>query len=341
MERSTIPLYSRLNLRVWQTILLILPVIVILLMGTQQAFAAGGDFSITHRVADPLDYPSRLPNDPLIGDYPVGWGSTPSALDLAEFGDSPGDSVTSLAPDNLGLGQIVIFEYKIVVAASAKSPEDTIQFRYFWDSETTNNGDFGYDEDFGVIAAFVDTSDAGNANLDGDETVSDLSWTSVENDADPLDDQIQGTIIVSGLDAGDSVVIEVWVVLDDTILTGITGNVATGMIDAETSAGSTINVGQNTIPLLKVGEFLTKAIADVSIIKSDDPDPVYIGNLLTYEIIATNNAATTVANGVTITDELDPETSFVSASDGGLIVHIRSHGTSVSSTLVSRRESRL
>jgi hypothetical protein len=187
--------------------------------------ADGGYFSITHRAADPLDYPEILPE---AVDAPIGRGVTPAILNLTEYGDDPGDTVDSLAPKDIGLGQIVVYEFLIEVGSGL--PVDNsgiINFTYFWDTETSNGEDFGYDENYGVIAAFVDTSDVGNSELDGDENVSDFLWTTDS-------DSIRGTFTVSGLNAGDKVVVEVWVVLDNTIVSGIGGVVQSGMIDAYT-----------------------------------------------------------------------------------------------------------
>ena len=290
----------------------VLGILIVMFMIIPGALADGGDFSITHRAADPVDYPSILPGSVIA---PISNGTTPDALNLTEYGDIPTDSVASLTPDDMGLGQIVVYEYLISVSSDT-SAEDSITFSYFWDCEVTNNGDFGYDEDYGVIAAFVDTSDDGNLNLDGDETVSSFFWTANENDADPLSDEIEGNFTVSGLDPDDKVVVEVWVVLDDTIPEGTGGNVATGMINNAyvTDTGDTINVGTNTIPLLQVGGFFTVDV-DLLIEKHDLTGPVVIGDTISYEINVTNNGPS-VANDVSVTDTLDSNTTFVSASDG-------------------------
>ena len=290
----------------------VLGTLIVMLLIIPGTLADGGDFTITHRAADPVDYPSILPGSVIA---PIGNGTTPDALNLAEYGDIPTDSVASLAPKDMGLGQIVVYEYLISVSSDPLA-EDSITFSYLWDCEVTNNGDFGYDEDYGVIAAFVDTSDDGNLNLDGDETVSSFFWTANENDADPLSDEIEGNFTISGLDPDDKVVVEVWVVLDDTIPEGTGGNVATGMINNAyvTDTGDTINVGTNTIPLLQVGGFFTVDV-DLLIEKHDLTGPVVIGDTISYEINVTNNGPS-VANDVSVTDTLDSNTTFVSASDG-------------------------
>ena len=78
-----------------------------------------------------------------------------------------------------------------------------------------------------------------------------------------------------------------------------------------------ISTGNQTVPLLKPSDFFT-ADVDVSVVKSDDIDPIVQGETLTYTIEATN-AGPSVANSVVIYDELDPNVTFVSASDGGFV----------------------
>lgn len=55
--------------------------------------------------------------------------------------------------------------------------------------------------------------------------------------------------------------------------------------------------------------------ANLSVTKSDSPDPVNVGNNLTYTITVTNNGPNN-ATGVTVTDTLPSTVTFVSASSG-------------------------
>jgi uncharacterized repeat protein (TIGR01451 family)/fimbrial isopeptide formation D2 family protein len=52
--------------------------------------------------------------------------------------------------------------------------------------------------------------------------------------------------------------------------------------------------------------------ADLAVTKSDDPDPVIVGTLLTYTLLVTNNGPSVARNAV-VTDTLPPEVAFVSA----------------------------
>jgi uncharacterized repeat protein (TIGR01451 family) len=69
------------------------------------------------------------------------------------------------------------------------------------------------------------------------------------------------------------------------------------------------NIGSNTVSIL----LNTPPSADLSIIKSDSPDPVAIGTNLTYVITVTNNGPDAAA-GVIVTDTLPSNVTFVSAT---------------------------
>ncbi len=58
------------------------------------------------------------------------------------------------------------------------------------------------------------------------------------------------------------------------------------------------------------------AIADLSITKSDSPDPVNQGSLLTYSV-SVSNAGPSAANGVVVTDTLPAGSTFYSATGSG------------------------
>ena len=117
-----------------------------------------------------------------------------------------------------------------------------------------------------------------------------------------IGNQIQGTYQLSGVDKNDEIVVEIWVVLQDTIQSGASGNVPSALESAFAN-GDTQDVsgGKQTVPLLKLQEFFT-ASADVSIVKSDSPDPVTGGSELAYTITVTNNSADTVANLVQVSE---------------------------------------
>lgn len=280
------------------------------------AVPAGGDYSIVWSAAD-----AKPNNAPYLPTYnklypaqlPAVWGRQTNPLPHAIYGN-PKDSVQSLQPADMMLGQIVPFEMLVTVGGTGTDGE--ILVTPYWLTKTTNGGDFGFDPAYMVYAAFVDYGDSANVDPQGDATASLAS--EVLANPGTGNEQIQGTLRISGLDAGDKIVVEIWVVLKSGFPAGnITGNIQTGIISAQTAGGGTINVGNQTVPLSQVGSFDT-ADTEVSIIKADSPDPLFVDQNLTYTIRVQNNTIV-AANGIVVTDTLDPFVSFVSATGGGTL----------------------
>jgi uncharacterized repeat protein (TIGR01451 family) len=124
---------------------------------------------------------------------------------------------------------------------------------------------------------------------------------------------IQGTFNVSGLDNGDQVVIEIWVILESTIPPKSSGTISATVDSAQTASGDKITSGQQSTDINKIGQFFTNE-ADVSVVKTDISDPVIQGQPLNYTLILKNNSPNTIANGINVTDTLDANTTFVSAA---------------------------
>ncbi|WP_027108127.1 Cna B-type domain-containing protein [Lacticigenium naphthae] len=262
---------------------------------------SGGSYTIDFSAYDPDYYDFKLPlNYPT---PPSGRAEDPMP------GANSAHTVESLQPRNLALGQIVPFEAEITVSGTTSPEDGTIIFTAGWDTVTTNGSDFGFDPDYKVFAAFVDTLSPYSIDPDGNATVAIVGNEVVGT-------EIQGTFEVSGLNDGDTIIVEMWVVLKDSLPDKVGNTVQTRLISGETSTGDTVNTGNQTVPLNQSGQF-TSVEADVSIIKSDEPDPLYSTETLTYTITVTNNSTDTVANGIVVEDTLDPFVTFVSASDSG------------------------
>lgn len=323
----------------WLTILLGL---VLGMAGT--ALAAGGSYSLDYCAADPgfnsapylPTYDKLLPEDwqylypylQLQGDpptlteapyepngFPIGRWNDP--LKDAVYG-VPADQVESLEPEDMALGQIVPFLVWIDVNGSTAPEDGKITFTCDWLCKTTSGNDFGFDPEWGVIAAFVDYGDAVHYDpysTDADKArVDSFTWDVLDENTN--NERIRGTFNVSGLDDGDTVVVEMWLVLDRYLPSKATGNVQTTAVSAGTLGDTpdVINVGTQTVPLDQVGKF-DSLKADLSIVKTDYPDdPNAPGGTITYTIDVTNNSTAVVANGVTVTDVLDSLSRYVSSS---------------------------
>src|SRR4029453_12701188 len=233
---------------------------------------------------------------------------------------NPRDAVTSLAPRDMALGQIVPFEVEIKVTGNTSPEAGKIQIVGRWNTKTTSGNNFGYDPSFGVYCAFIDTADTDNVSLAASTRVDSFSSTTIG--VGGSNEQIQGRVDVSGLVSGETAVLEIWVVLKDGLPSKLSGNVQTNLQSAKTcvtqnpcAGGSSINTGNQTVPLLQVNRFTSRNNpADVSVVKSDSPDPVSLGDTLNYTVNVTNTSVTTIANGVVLTDTLDPNVAFVSSS---------------------------
>ncbi|NTU84604.1 MAG: DUF11 domain-containing protein [Chloroflexales bacterium] len=321
-DRSHLPRGFR-PLSVVLTLALVLQQLLLPIFGTSLAMAAGGSYSLNFTAADP-----KINNAPYVPTYakvppsqkacltPSGSaGRAASPLADAVFG-SPRDSVESLAPSDMALGQIVPFEVKVSVSGSTAPENGTIQFSPYWLAKTTSGANFGYEPSYGVYCAFVDSADAASVDPAANAKVDSFGYSIAETGTN--DEQIQGTIQVSGLDSGDTVIVEIWVVLKNSIPVGSTGNVQSGLLSAGTvvngAISSTINTGNQTVPLLRVQEFFSSK-ADLSVTKGDgQSDPATPGGTIQYQITVVNRSTTTYANGIVVTDQLDPNTSYLSAS---------------------------
>lgn len=216
----------------------------------------------------------------------------------------------SLEPRLLALGQIVPYEVEITVTGDTSDTPagTTISFTGLWNAQATNGDKFGFDR---VLTAFVDYGDGNNSDYGNNASAKILSSGTTPDGKD-----IKGTFEVSGLNGGDKIIVEIWVVLQSKLPSSIGGNIQASLDKKESDKN--IQMGRQTVPLNSPGNFISQT-ADVQIIKSDSPDRLYVGDILTYTITVTNNSNDTVASGIVVTDTLDPNVTFLSASDGGVL----------------------
>jgi hypothetical protein len=227
--------------------------------GHRSLKAGGLAYQIDFAAADPDLYNTKTPY-PGMYDEIIGRG--PGSIPDAKFNDGTSNSepsanvkVESLMPESLYLRQIVPFEIKITVSGLDAEEDGTIQFTAGWSTETTSKSEFGYDfQTYKVLAAFVDTADGAHIDPGMNAKVTNFTSSHVI-DANNHGNEIQGVFNIEGLDDGDEVVIEVWMVLQSSIPAGATGNVHSRLIDARTlGTDDAINTGTQAVPMMKVRE---------------------------------------------------------------------------------------
>src|SRR5204862_1436103 len=144
------------------------------------------------------------------------------------------DALTSIGNVPMCFGQIVPFETVIQVSGGAGPERGTIEFTADWSTYTTSNNRFGYDTNSMVYCAFVDAADPGS--IDPNHNARVQSYSSRVVNPGNIDEAIRGTFRVSGLDAGDRVVVEIWMVLMPTMPDHTGGTVAASLVSAQTVA---------------------------------------------------------------------------------------------------------
>jgi hypothetical protein len=156
------------------------------------------------------------------------------------------DALTSMGGTPMVLGQIVPFE-AVIEASGGTGPEHgTIEFTASWSTHTTSNDRFGYDTNYMVYCAFVDAADPGSIDPRYNARVEAYNSTLVN--VGTIDEKIQGTFRVTGLESGDRAVVEIWVVLMSTMPDHVGGTIAADLVSVEkaTTPPESINVGVQT-----------------------------------------------------------------------------------------------
>ncbi len=156
---------------------------------------------------------------------------------------------------------------------------------------------------------------------DGDGRIDEEAIDGIDNDGDGLIDE--DVVTVSGSNPARRIQY-VWAVLFNSSEVGDSNKKwalywkAHLAIGASNFSGASLHTntsasGSQDVPIVEIG---TAQSANLSITKTDSPDPVLMGQNLTYTITVTNNGPAN-ATGVTVTDTLPAGVSYVSASGTG------------------------
>jgi hypothetical protein len=194
-------------------------------------------YSLNWYAADPLPNsgpyaPTYLALSPASLPAPTGGRAADPLRNAVAFGPTSNqlDAVTSLSGPAFCLGQVVPFEVVIDVGGAPGPEHGTIDFSASWSTYTTANDHFGFDTNYMVYAAFVDTADAGTFDPNYNAKVESFSSTVIN--AGTISEQILGNFRVTGLDPGDRIVVEIWVVLMPTQPSHAGGSIAANLVSA-------------------------------------------------------------------------------------------------------------
>jgi hypothetical protein len=159
------------------------------------------------------------------------------------------DALTSLGGVPMALGQVVPFEAVITMGGAPGPERGTVEFSASWATHTTSNDDFGFDTNHMVYCAFVDAADPGSIDPNTNARVQSISSTVINRGT--IDEQIVGTFRVTGLDVGDQVVVEIWMVLDTVQPRTVGGTIAAQLVSAAKvlNPPEDITVGSKTISI--------------------------------------------------------------------------------------------
>jgi hypothetical protein len=164
------------------------------------------------------------------------------------------DALTSIGNVPMAFGQIVPYEV-VIQAGGGPGPErGTIDFTADWHTYTTSNDRFGYDTNYMVYCAFVDAADPGS--IDPNYNARVVSYSSTVVNPGTINEAIRGTFRVTGIDSGDRIVVEIWVVLDSSMTGNAGGTVASKLVSAQTVSDPPvqITVGNQTDSLGNLGK---------------------------------------------------------------------------------------
>jgi uncharacterized repeat protein (TIGR01451 family) len=279
---------------------------------TPTSFADAGSYSLKWYGADPEanhapflpTYAKKLPAQLPCAAPNGGTGRAADPLSNAVAygpGPTPLDALTSLQPRDLVLGQVVPFEMEIGVNGSTAPENGAISFTTAFNTHSTSGDDFGFDPTYMLYCAFVDTADGGTVDPGNDAKVDGFTST-LANPGGGATEEIRGTVTVSGLDSGDTVVVELWAVLKSALPAGgAKGNVQTNLVSAQTGSVPPvgINTGNQTVPLSKVGSFSNGLIHVVK--TSTTTSITTAGQVVPYTFAVTNPGNVTLT-GIVVTD---------------------------------------
>ncbi len=193
--------------------------------------------------------------------------------------------VESLEGGDFECGDLVVFFTQVVVDNGATGT-GSIDIDYAFGAETTGQPGIGFDD---IVSVSVNTSDSGNVGLEGTETatlIAEGTGTIGGSDA------VTGTVRVTGLNAGEHLIVRTVVHLGCDVGASPTGNIQSAVPAARVvlPEADTISVGNQTIPFKKVEDV---AQPGMNVTKTC-PAFSQVGDVITYSISIQNTGNETL-----------------------------------------------
>jgi len=206
--------------------------------------------------------------------------------------------VESLEGGDFKCGDLVLFFVKIEVTGGSGSRDVALDLSFL--KEPTGQPGVGFDD---IVGASLSTNDSGggggNANLEGDETV---SLSNERDDTVGGKDALLGTVTITNLDPDDELVAAIWAHLECDLGASPTGNLQTALmgVSSTNNDDNFSNAGRQTIPFQKI-----EAIAQpgLNIVKTADASTVQAGNPIGFTIHVANEGNVPLSN-ITLSDPL-------------------------------------
>jgi uncharacterized repeat protein (TIGR01451 family) len=197
----------------------------------------------------------------------------------------------SLEGQDFACGDKVVYFVAVTVDNGATS--GAIDLNLSWDGTTTSGSRVGIND---LVSATLNSPDAGNHNLDGNETVSIQS----ETGPPPNGEDVEATVRVTNLDGGEQLIVRLVTNLwCDFTETHVTGNIHANLDSASVVGGSKISVGAQTVPLKQAGNILFPGL---NVLKSCPPSGT-VGDQITYTITV-QNTGQDVLNNIQVNDTI-------------------------------------
>lgn len=204
--------------------------------------------------------------------------------------------VESLEGGDFACGDLVLFFGQVVIDSSSTGSNGTVELDMSFLSEPTGQPGVGFDDIQSVGISPKDSlAGGGSENLDGNEAV---TLTNEHPGQTGGKAAILGTVVITHLDPGDTLIYQAVGHLGCAPNSSPTGNIQTAILEGRID-GARFGVGNQTIPFKKV-EDISQPGLDVT---KSCPAVASVGQTITYQITV-SNTGNEALNNITVQDTI-------------------------------------